>query len=373
MPRINLVKIVATTVALFLVVGALAGCSKSTSKSTDQPGASAESQADQLVILDRTGFDLPDDRRDFVEQYPDVAVDFTYFEQDADALAKLQSSFQVNLVHPCSSWWGLYVEAGLVQPIDTSRLTHWPDVIVANGRTGRLQWQAVFRAVRLGLRVDPCPHRQNRSDACFLGRVSDPAYTGRLSIPDTAETNQDLVALALGIEDPWNTTDEEDEAIKQKLIDLKPEVLTYRVDSTELAQMIASGDVWVASNVWPDTYGTLLEEGVPVGSCTSPAEGRLGWVCGYGISSQPQDLDLAHAYLDALPGALSRLPTWATNSGTAPPNSKAFDLIDPEVVALFQLDEPDILWHGRIFYRTVRAAEYRAKITTMWDEVKVAP
>ena len=48
--------------------------------------------------------------------------------------------------------------------------------------------------------------------------------------------------------------------------------------------MLAAGDLWMASNAWPDAYAILLDEEVPV-EYIEPAEGRLGWVCGYAISS----------------------------------------------------------------------------------------
>ena len=89
-------------------------------------------------------YDAPEFWTQFAQAYPDVEVDYTYFEQDADALAKLQSGFQVDLLHPCSSWWGLYVDAGLVQPIDTSRLKNWPDVVPEMAKLGEFDGQQYF-------------------------------------------------------------------------------------------------------------------------------------------------------------------------------------------------------------------------------------
>jgi spermidine/putrescine-binding protein len=336
---------------------------------TEAQAEKPEAGADSLVVLDWAGYDAPHYWDSFAAQHPDVKVDYTFFEQDADAFAKIQSGFQVDLLHPCSSWWGLYVEAGLVQPIDTARLSNWPDVVPKMAELGQFDGQQYFIPWEWGYesiivrtdKVDPLP--------ASWADLWDPAYAGHLSIPDTAETNQLFAAIASGISDPYNTTPEEDDLIKQKLIDLKPNVLTYWTDSTELAQLIASGDVWVASNAWPDTFGTLLQDGVPV-EYLKPEEGRLGWVCGYGISSQAQDLDLAHTFLDALlvPESIANLGNefWYGVS-----NQKAFELLDPEVTAMLQLDQPDIL-EQTIFYQTM-SADHREKIITMWDEVKIAP
>ncbi len=156
--------------------------------------------------------------------------------------------------------------------------------------------------------------------------------------------------------------------IKQKLIDLKPNVLTYWSDSTELSQMIASGDVWVAASVWTDTYGQLLADGIPV-EYIQPAEGRLGWVCGFGISSNAQAPDLAYDYLDAIldPESSANLSN-QFYYGTS--NRKAFELVDPEIVKLFHLDDPEVL-QQTVFYQTM-SAEHRKIITEIWDEVKAA-
>lgn len=360
----------ATIVALFFTLILTAACAPARAVPADLPVVSqAGPKASSLVVLDWAGYELPQFWPQFAEDHPDVVVDFTYFEQDADALAKMQSGFQTDLLHPCSSWWGLYVEAGLVQPIDTSRLSNWPDVVPEMAELGHFNGEQYFVPWDWG--YESIVVRTDKIDELPTGWADlwNPAYAGRLSIPDTAETNQVAAALALGIEDPWNTTAEQDELIKQKLIELKPNVLTYWGGSTELTQMMASGDVWIASNVWPNTFGQLQDEGIPV-AYIEPTEGRLGWVCGYGISSQAQDLDLAHAYLDArlAPESSASLGNEYWYGGA---NSKAFALMDPAVVSMFQLDQPGILAET-IFYQTM-SAEHRTKITTMWDEVKIAP
>ena len=366
----NMRRLVGPFIAISLVAGLLTACSSAAPGSqVPQDTAQADTQDGSLVILDWPMYDLPHFWTKFAEAYPDVSVDAAYFEVDADALAKMQSGFPVDLVHPCNSWWGLYVEEGLVQPIDTSRLSNWPDVVPElaklgefNGEQYFVPWDYGYESVLVRTdKVDKIP--------TSWADLWDPAYAGRLSLPDNAEVNFLTTALSLGIADPWNTTPEQDEMIKQKLIDLKPSILTYWVDSTELAQMMASGDVWIAASVWQDTYGLLREEGVPV-EYIEPEEGRLGWVCGYGISSEAKDVEMAHAYLDAIldPESIANLGNdyWY---GAADPKGIAY--MDPDVVELLQLDDLEVLKQA-VLYQTL-TAENRQKLTTIWDEVKIAP
>jgi len=339
---------------------------KETEQPTPLPAAAAG--AKNIVIFDWAGYDVPDFYQAFTAQHPDVKVEYTLFEQDADAFAKMQTGFQVDLVHPCSSWWGLYVEAGLVQPIDTSKLKNWPDVLPDMAKSGQFNGKQYFVPWEWGYDSIIARTDKVKKIPASWADLWEPEYAGHLSIPDAAENVQISTAVALGF-DPWHTTPEQDEAIKQKLIALKPNILTYWTDSTELNQLLASGDVWVASGVWPETYASLSKDGIAV-EYIQPKEGWLGWVCGYAISSQAKDVELAHAYLDALldPPSIAHLGNdfWYGVS-----NKKAVGLIDPEVVKLLQLDQPEVL-NKTIFYQTM-TSDQREKVTKMWDEVKIAP
>jgi spermidine/putrescine-binding protein len=304
--------------------------------------AGAAPPVDNLIVLDWAGYELPEFWAPFAEAYPDITVDYSFFAEDAEAYAKLQSGFEADVLHPCSSWWGLYVESGLVQPIDTSKLSNWSGV-----------------AVRTDL-VEQVP--DSWTD------LWDPQYAGHVALWDSGESNFVMTAVAMGF-DPYNTTPEQREQITQRLVEIKPNLLTYWVDYSEMAQLLAAGDLWMASNAWPDAYAILLDEEVPV-QYIEPVEGRLGWVCGYGISSTARDLTLAHAFLDALlaPSSMAFL----TNEyyyGAA--NSDSVAEADPYVVDLLDLDDPEVL--GRtVFYQTL-TEEQRDFMTSIWDEVKAAP
>lgn len=362
-------------VAALLAVTALllAACSGTTpaplAPGEGTPASTGPStQQGNLVVLEWAGYELPEFYEPFAERYPQVGIDYSFFSEDAEAFAKLQSGFNVDLVHPCNPWWGLYVEQGLVQPIDTSKLTNFagldPDMVALgqfNGQQYFIPWDWGFESILVRTdKVETIP--QSWAD------LANPEYAGRLAIWDSGEANHIVAALALGF-DPWNTTAEQDEQIKQWLIDLKPNLLTYWVDFSELAQQVGSGDVWVASNAWADTYTSLLEQNVPV-EYIDPAEGMLAFVCGFGISSEATDVDLAHAYIDAAIDPQS-MANFSNEYGYGSANRDALPLIDPEIVALFHMDDPAFLERA-VFYQSL-TQEQRERITSMWNDVKAAP
>jgi spermidine/putrescine-binding protein len=107
-----------TALSLLLLPLALAGCG------VDEDDAEADGK---LLILEWSGYEAteyPQFYAPFTEKYSDnldEVVEYSFFADDAEALAKVQSDIGADLVHPCNSWWQLYVDSGLVQPIDTAR------------------------------------------------------------------------------------------------------------------------------------------------------------------------------------------------------------------------------------------------------------
>lgn len=360
-------RIAAVMVAAALLLASCGGNAPA-SPTADGQSASSSNAKGNLVVLEWAGYELPQFHEPFTAEYPQTKVDYSFFSEDAEAFAKLQSGFDVDLVHPCNPWWGLYVEQGLVQPIDTSKLSHFadldPDMVAMGQFDGKqyfIPWDWGFESILIRTdKVKTVP--QSWAD------LTNPEYAGHLAIWDSGEANHIIAALALGF-DPWNTTAEQDEQIKQWLISLKPNLLTYWVDFSELAQQVGSGDVWVASNAWADTYVSLLDQGVPV-AYLDPKEGKLGWVCGYGISSGTKNVEQDLAYINAMIDAQS-MANFSNEYGYGAANPKSLPLVDPEMVKQFQLDDPAALERA-VFYRPL-TQEQREKMTTMWNDVKAAP
>lgn len=329
--------------------------------------SACQSEPNQLVMIEWSGYELPEFWGDFAANHPDVDVQFSFMGESAEVYAQLESGFQADLIHPCNQYWKLLVDEGMVQEIDTSKLSNWASMSqpltekgMFDGKQYWVPWDWGFEAilVRTDL-VQEVP--------TSWADLWDPQYAGHLAVYDSGESMHVITALALGL-DPWNTTPEQDEQIKQKLLELVPNVLVYWSDQTELDQLIASGDVWVAGNAWNASYVAMLDEGLDVAYVT-PDEGSLGYLCGLAIPTTSQSPNLAHEMIDAYI-AVDSQAYLANEYGYGVANFDAIEKIDPATAELLGLTDPKVV-EGLILYEPV-TAEIREFWSNEWSEVKAS-
>ncbi len=330
-------------------------------------GCGKPQAAGPLVALEWAGYEQQVFWQTFADQHPDVQVEYTFFADDPEAFAKLQSGFKADLVHPGSSWLKLYVENDLLLPIDTAKLRNWSSLmpeLTALGQVNGVQylvpWEWGYDSILVRTdKVSQIP--------TSWADLWDPQYAGHVSIFDSAEVAVLATSLALGY-DAYQLTPEQLQAVQQKLIELKPNLLNYWSDYTQLNQQIASGEVWVAT-AWPDAYLAAQAEGIPVEYIT-PKEGRLGWVYGLAISKNSKHPDLALEYIDAMI-ELDSMIEMANQYGYGAANKQVVAHTAPEVVKLMNLDRPDVML-STAFFKPL-TAEQRKTWTSLWDQVKAAP
>lgn len=334
---------------------------------TTAPAVSGSTQTGELVLLDWSGYELPEFWKQFATQYPNVKVNYSFLSESAEVYAKLQSGVNADLVHPCSNYWKIMVDEGLVQPIDPAMLSHWKDINPAlakqgefNGKQYWIPWEWGFESILV------------RSDLIKTVPTSwndlwNPEYKGHIALYDSGESGHVIAALALGL-DPWATTPAQDEQIKQKLLELMPNVLTIWSSQTDLDQQLASGDVWVAANAWNASYIKLLGDGAKV-EYIDPKEGRAGYLCGFAVPTKSKNYELAVAMIDAYlaPDAQAYL---ANEYGYGIVNNAASALVKPETMNLLALDDQNII-SRTIFYKFISAAQRQAW-TDVWSEVKTS-
>ena len=79
-------------------------------------------------MLEWFGYETNDFNADFIEANPEVTLEWEYGASDADILSLMQAGSQADVFHFYTGWQQFYVDEGLVQEIDTSKLTNWDAV-----------------------------------------------------------------------------------------------------------------------------------------------------------------------------------------------------------------------------------------------------
>ncbi|MGE0780903.1 ABC transporter substrate-binding protein [Mycolicibacterium sp.] len=285
------------------------------------------------------GFD-PGYLESFHDQYPDITLETAGFGSNEEAIAKLKSGFKADVINTCVDEGALEaVEAGLYAPLDIARLEHWDEIWPAMKEMPGITYEGKTYVVPVdagtgGLiynadKIDPAP--DSWTD------LFDPKYQGHAALEDNAVTAIDIGALASGITDPLNMDAEQLESVKNFLSEHRSQFRTWWSDTGELAALLKSGEIDIASG-YTGTVAELQEEGVNVN--WAPAkEGRIMWTCGYGISPDiaEENVDAAYALLNWYTSVPAQAYA-ATNWNYMASNKGVLDAVSPEVRETASLD-----------------------------------
>jgi spermidine/putrescine transport system substrate-binding protein len=262
--------------------------------------AAAPAAAD-LVVFDYAGFEDPAFHAPYVEQHG-ASPEFAFFGDEDEAFQKLSSGFTADVTHICAGSVNKFVESGLVEPWDTSRIPEWEnlsrDLTGAEvGSTEDVFFLPVdYGSTAIAYNMDEVPAEDVASLDVFL----DPAYQGRVTLPDNVDDAYALAYLATGVTDWSQATDAQFEAASDWLRQAHGNLRTYWTDPAELAQLLGSGEVLV-SWAWNETLPTMADEGFPIGFEREAAEGSSLWLCGYvNMAGGEADEQLAYDYVNAM-------------------------------------------------------------------------
>lgn len=307
----------------------------------------------------------------YVEKYGGLP-DASFMSDDEDALQKLRGGFNTDTAHPNTSSVGRWRDAGLIKPIDTSRLSNWPnlfDVVknlegVSEGGNTYIcptGWGNASIIYRTDL-VDP----EDVEDPSWA-LLSNPKYRGRVAASTILEDLVLPAALQVGVDDIFAMTDEEIAEVKEFLKKQHQNLRNYWSSITTMEQGLASGEL-VAAVGWNTSVNSLKEQGVPV-AYMQPKEGMLTWLDGVvhttqGSAPDDQVYDYMNAWI--APEAGKYL---IEEIGYGHSNRKSFDLVASQRLAELGLDDPLGNLNTGIFYKEIDG-RIREKYSRMVEEVK---
>jgi spermidine/putrescine transport system substrate-binding protein len=263
----------------------------------------AAAQAD-LLVFDYSGFEDPAFHTTFTEKHG-RSPDFAFFGDEDEAFQKLISGFRADVSHVCAGSVTKWVESGILEAWDTTKITAFDDLDrnlvgqdITAGAANVYFIPTDFGSTAIAYNAEQVP----AEDAASLNVFLNPAYAGRMTIPDNVDDAFALAYLATGTTDWTNATDAQFDAAVDWLRQAHGNMRTYWTDPAELAQLLASGEVLV-SWAWNETLPTMVEEGFPIGFQRETTEGSSLWLCGYvnlkdGEGSEDEAYDFLNAMLD---------------------------------------------------------------------------
>jgi spermidine/putrescine-binding protein len=297
-------------------------------------GAAAAEDA-ELTVFDWSGYEDPSFHGAYVEKHGDSPT-FTFFGDEEEAFQKLRSGFKADVSHPCSQSVVKWREAGLLKPLDTSKIPDWDNILPGFKSMPNLMtsedgqaWMVPFDwgNTAMTYRTD----KVDEADVQSLAVFADPKFEGRVSIGDNVDDAYALASLAIGLTDWSKMTDAQFEEASEFLRKVHANVRLYWTDNTELSQAMAGEEVDIAW-AWNETATTLQADGVPVKIKQDTNEGLSTWVCGYvllegGEGNEEKAYDFINASI-AAPVSEYLVTEW----GYGHSNANGMGAIDPEAL-----------------------------------------
>jgi spermidine/putrescine-binding protein len=349
----------ATFAAIFILAILFAGCGPKT---------------ETLSLLVWEGYADPSFLKAF-ENAHHCKVVASYMGSSDELVAKLRggSAGNYDVISPSSDVATSIVRAGLAAPLDLSKIPAYPQLsarlresplVKANGQTYGVPF--VWGPNPLLYDTTAFPKAPES-----WADLWNPKLKTKVSPWDELSSIY-MAAQVLGYDKPdpnqlYNLSDEQLEAVKKKLIELKPNVRKFWTTGGELTQLFQTHEVTIAMG-WPLMTVQLRKLNYPIGE-TIPKENTTGWIDHLMITAASSHKELAQAFLEYMvEPQTQKLVTDVTHY--TPANPATAQLLTPEEVKSLHLDDPDAYMKRIYFWQDVPR---RQKYTEIWNEVKNAP
>ena len=296
---------------------------------------------EELIILDWSAYDDPGFFQGYIEKHGDWPT-YSFFGEEEEAFQKLRAGFRADISHPCPHSVHKWREAGLIEPLDISRIERWDDVNAEMKERFKFEDGYYFLPADMGsTAITYRTDLVDEADVQSLHVFTNPEFAGRMTIADNVDDAYALAYLATGTTDWTTATIEDFERASAWLREAHKNMRTYWVDGAELSQLLASGEVVVAW-AWNETPTTMIAEGHPIASNRSTVEGSSLWFCGYvNLANGPNDeakvYDFFNAFLEPR-SAEYIVFEWGYGHG----NATAMEALGPDALTEVGLGPVDV-------------------------------
>ena len=298
----------------------------------------------------------------------------SYMGSSDELVAKLRGGSAANydVISPSSDVATSIVRAGLAAPLDLSKIPSYVQLSPKLRDSPLVKANAQTYGVPFVWGPNPLLY-DTTVFATAPGSWSvlwDPKYKGKISLWDELSSVY-MAAQVLGYDKPdpnqlSNLSDEQLEAVKKKLIELKPNIRKYWSTGGELTNLFQNHEILAAMG-WPLMTNQLRKLNFPIGE-TIPKENTTGWIDHLMITAASTHKELAQAFLEYMvEPQTQKLVTDVTHY--TPANPGTGQLLTADEKKTLHLDDPDDYMKRIYFWQDVPR---RPKYTEIWNEVKNA-
>ncbi len=326
-----------------------------------------------LNLLVWEGYADPSFVKAFEEQNH-CKVSASYMGSSDELVAKLRGGSPGNydVISPSSDVATMISEAGLAAALDLSKLPAYEQLSPKLRAMPLVRVNGSVYGVPFMWGPNPLLYDSKAFAAPPVSWAAmwDPKLKEKVSVWDDLSTVY-MAAQVLGYDKPdpnhlYNLSDPELDAVKNKLLALKPNIRKIWATGGELTNLFENHEI-VAAMGWPLMTNQLRQANFPVGE-TIPKENTTGWIDHLMITAGSENKELAYKFLEYMIEAQTQRKVTDV-TGYAPANPDAAKFMSAEQQKSLHLDNVDEYQKRIYFWQNVPR---RAKYNEIWNEVKAA-
>ena len=359
--RRELIRLLAAAGGSFAVLGRPGGTAWSQEPATERHAS----------LMTWPGYDRAEFYAPYIERHgapPNLAL----FESLEEAQSRLLTGWRGDLLHPCYETVAQWRDAGYLQTIDTSRLSHWGGIFprlreLPGARSGWETWFVPFDWGQTSIvyRTDIVRWTDGVESWSLMW---DERYAGRIGLVDMAHDAWWSAAIYSGIsQDSLDAAGRREvrKALERQSAQVK------LVGSPRALERAFLDDQIVAALAWSDSAARLRRQGLPV-AFADPVEGALAWCCGLVMHRDAGFVDKAYDLIDGLISAETGARVIEA-FGFGHANRLAFDQVGDERLADFGLPARPLATLDRAVFLDQQRPGLAERIERDWAAVTGRP
>ena len=277
----------------------------------------------------------------FRKANPDVKLETAAFANSDEAVAKLRAGFKSDVVELCVRDTPRMAAAGVLQPLDTTKVTDWKnlftglrDGFVVKGKAYAVAQEGgtaglVYNAAKLPGGI-----------SSYKQLFEDPRLKGKATLEGDPYYGIAIAALAMGYKNPYALSDSDLKKVTDYFIKHKSNFRSFYSGDSDFLSLYQNGEI-VAGQGFPD-YPISLAKNKVKATYKSAKEGTLTWECGLGIGAHATNLPAAYALINYFTSAKVQA-YYAKEFSYIAANKGALKLLPKSLIKATGLDDPSQL------------------------------